>query len=704
MSTESQPPAEGVGSGFAPGSVRRRRLRRRYALCLAGLLVFVGVMLVLERWGLPRAWIAAIFLLAPVALYASIGLACRTSDSTQYFVAGRSVPAVYNGLAIGADWMSVASFMGLAGLLYVNGYSGLAYVLGWTGGFCLIAFYVAPYLRKFGQYTIADFLGARYAGRLPRIIGLLVTAMCSLMYVVAQIYGVGLITSRLTGLNFEIGIFVGLGGVLVCSFLGGMRAVTWTQVAQYLILVVAFLVPVVWLSVKQTGVPLPQAVLGQQMHKVAERERELMDDAREQQVVAAFQAEAGRYAAKLKDVERAMAEDRGQAQRMLERASQAAASPAELRAAQRALQNLPNDADAAREAWTRARDSYQERARPLGGMPPQARLHAGDPRGDPAQRTAFEHSRLDFLALVFCLMAGTAGMPHILSRFYTTPSVREARQSATWAVLFIVLLYITAPALAVLLKVEVLNSVVGVSFDALPRWITEWSRVDPSLVSVVDINHDGLLQLGELRISGDVLVLAAPEIGGMPFVVSCLVAAGGLAAALSTADGLLLTIANALAHDLYFKIIDPQASVTRRVALSKVILLLFALVAASMAIQKPAAILLLVTPVFSIAAATIFPALMLGVFWKRANLQGACAGMVAGLAVTLYYMLSRHASPHGLASAPGSNDLWWGIQPASAGVFGVAAALAVIVIVSLLTPAQAGTDEFVDAIRRPQSS
>jgi cation/acetate symporter len=676
----------------ADPKLRRLRLRRRYAWMLVGMLVFLAAMFALERAGMPRTWIAVTFLLAPVVLYASIGLACRTSDSTQYFVAGRSVPAVYNGMAIAADWMSVATFMGLAGLLYVNGFAGLAYVLGWTGGFCLVAFYVAPYLRKSGQFTIPDFLGERYGARLPRLVGLIVTALCSLMYVVAQIYGVGLITSRLTGLTFEIGIFVGLGGVLVCSFLGGMRAVTWTQVAQYMILVVAFLVPVVWLSYKQTGNPLPQAALGPQLQKVTEREKALLADEGERQVAQAFQREADRYAQRLLDVDKALAEDRLNAQRELDRLRQSGASPAEMRGAQRTLQTLPIDAAAAREAWTRARAVAQERARQMGGMPRQALAYAGDPRGDTTQTAAFAHSRLDFVALVFCLMAGTAGMPHILARFYTTPTVREARRSVTWALLFIVLLYICAPVLAVLLKVEVLGSVVGLRIDELPRWINDWSRVDPGLVSVVDINHDGVLQLGELRISGDVLVLATPEIGGMPFVVSCLVAAGGMAAALSTADGLLLTIANALSHDLYFRLIDERAPVTRRVALSKVILLLFALAAAWIAIQKPAAILLLVTPVFSIAAATIFPALVMGVFWKGANRWGATAGMGVGLVLTLYYMLSRQNAP--------AADLWWGIQPTSAGVFGVPAAFAALVLVSLWTGKSSG-GEFVDALRRP---
>jgi cation/acetate symporter len=315
-------------------------------------------------------------------------------------------------------------------------------------------------------------------------------------------------------------------------------------------------------------------------------------------------------------------------------------------------------------------------------MPPQAQLfHVDDgdavPEGQRPQR-----SRLDFVALVFCLMAGTAGMPHLLARFYTTPSVSAARRSVTWALLFIVLLYICAPVLAVLVKYEVLTSVVGLQFAELPRWILEWSKTEPSLVSVVDINHDGVLQLGELRITPDILVLAAPEIGGMPFAVSCLVAAGGLAAALSTADGLLLTIANALSHDLYFNLLHRGPATDRQVAVSKVILLFVALVAAYIALQRPAGILLLVTPVFSLAAATIFPALVLGVAWRRANLWGATAGMLAGFAVTLYYLLTR---AFGTGLDTGGHGLWFGIQPESAGVFGVPVAFAVHAAVSLLT-------------------
>src|SRR5262245_27516787 len=275
-------------SGAAANRAFKSQLNKVYDWYTGGFIVFILVLAVLEQMGLPRNWIGFIFLLATVGLYAGIGIMSRTTDAAEYYVAGRRVPAVYNGMATGADWMSAASFIGMAGTLYLSGYSGLAFIMGWTGGYCLVALFLAPYLRKFGQFTIPDFLGERYGGHLPRLIGILAAILCSFTYVVAQIYGVGIITTRLTGVAFELGIFVGLGGILVCSFLGGMRAVTWTQVAQYIILILAYLIPVVWLSVKQTGVPIPQAVYGFQLEKVAKRGDDLRKDPKELEVVAIF--------------------------------------------------------------------------------------------------------------------------------------------------------------------------------------------------------------------------------------------------------------------------------------------------------------------------------------------------------------------------------------------------------------------------------
>ena len=644
-----------------------------------------------------------IFLLATVALYAGIGIMSRTNDAAEYYVAGRRVPAVYNGMATGADWMSAASFIGLAGTLYLSGYGGLAFIMGWTGGYCLVALFLAPYLRKFGQFTIPDFLGARYGGNLARLVGVVAAILCSFTYVVAQIYGVGLITTRLTGLAFEVGIFVGLGGILVCSFLGGMRAVTWTQVAQYIILIIAYLIPVVWLSVKQTGVPVPQAIYGYTLEKVTAREAQLIDDPKEKEVIAIYQQRADDLAAKLRDVPAALARDRASAQKRVEELQAANAPLREVQAAERALAAVPKDVPAAITAWSKAKATADAAAKPLAGMPRHAAQYAGDPNGDLAAQKVFDDSRRNFLALVFCLMVGTAGLPHILTRYYTTPSVRDARRSVTWSLFFIFLLYVTAPALAVLVKFEVFNVLVGTPFDKLPAWITSWAKVDPALLSVVDVNKDGIFQLGEMKIGGDIIVLATPEIGGLPYVISGLVAAGGLAAALSTADGLLLTIASALSHDVYYKMIDPNAPTARRVMISKTLLLVVTLMAAFVAAQKPADILFLVSSAFSFAAAAFFPALVLGVFWKRANKWGAVLGMASGLGVTLYYMVTTEPWLRGIFGVTAPIELWFGILPISAGVFGVSLGFAVIVIVSLLTPApQQAVQDLVEYVRYPK--
>eukprot|EP01136_Pigoraptor_vietnamica_P030246 Opistho-1_new@89255 len=264
------PNAPAAGSSRAANAAFKSQLNKVYTWYTGGFIAFVIVLAVLEQMGLPRSYIGFIFLLATVALYAGIGIMSRTTDAAEYYVAGRRVPAIYNGMATGADWMSAASFIGMAGTLYLTGYGGLAFIMGWTGGYCLVALFLAPYLRKFGQFTIPDFLGERYGGNLARFIGIFAAILCSFTYVVAQIYGVGLITARLSGLAFEIGVFVGLGGILVCSFLGGMRAVTWTQVAQYIILIIAYLIPVVWLSVKQTSVPVPQVIYGAQLQKITQ--------------------------------------------------------------------------------------------------------------------------------------------------------------------------------------------------------------------------------------------------------------------------------------------------------------------------------------------------------------------------------------------------------------------------------------------------
>jgi cation/acetate symporter len=697
-------PSSGGGGAFSATTNKgfKQQLTKVYTWYTGGFIAFVVVLGILEQMGLPRNYIGFIFLIATVLLYAGIGVMSRTTDAAEYYVAGRRVPAVYNGMATGADWMSAASFIGMAGTLYLTGYGGLAFILGWTGGYCLVALFLAPYLRKFGQFTIPDFLGARFEGNLPRFLGILAAILCSFTYVVAQIYGVGLITARLSGLAFEVGIFVGLGGILVCSFLGGMRAVTWTQVAQYIILIVAYLIPVVWLSIKQTGIPVPQAVYGYQLEKVTALEKKLIDDPKEKEVIAVFKKRADDLGAKLKDIPAALAADKAAAAKKLDDLKTANAPLADVQAAEKALAAVPKDEADAKKVWTAAKTTNEGRARPLAGMPRHAAQYAGDPNGDAKAKETFDTSRRNFLALVFCLMVGTAALPHILMRYYTTPSVKQARESVTWSLFFIFLLYFTAPALAVLVKFEVFSVLVGTPIDQLPAWIANWAKVDPTLLSVTDVNGDGIFQLGEMRIGGDIIVLATPEIGGLPYVISGLVAAGGLAAALSTADGLLLTIANALSHDLYYKMIDPNASTSRRVAISKALLLVVALAAAAVAAQKPADILFLVSAAFSFAAAAFFPPLVLGIFWKRANKWGASLGMIAGLGITLYYMITTQPWMRGIFGVTSPVELWFGILPISAGVFGVPLGIAVMIVVSLLTPApRKDTQELVEHVRYP---
>lgn len=675
-----------VAANQASNKAFFHQLKKYYSFYTVGFLAFLILLAVAEQMGLSRKWIGYWFLFATIALYAGIGIMSRTVDAAEYYVAGRRVPALFNGMATGADWMSAASFIGMAGTLYLAGFDGLAFVMGWTGGYVLVALFLAPYLRKFGQFTIPDFLGERYGGNIVRSIGIFAAILCSFTYVVAQIYGVGIITSRFTGLEFGVGVFVGLGGILVCSFLGGMRAVTWTQVAQYIILIIAYLTPVVWLSYKFTGNPIPQIAYGGVLQKVTEREKVLTNDPKEIEVRNIFKARAAAADAKLKDVPGSFAADRAAAEKRVAELKALGTAGPELVAAEKALTDLKDEAGA-KALYTR------EKALAARAAPPK-------PHADPypgATEEARRIARLNFIGIVFCMMFGTAALPHILMRYYTTPSVKQARQSVTWSLFFIFLLYFTAPALAVLAKYDVYHLLVGSSFASLPAWAANWSAVDPTLLSITDVNKDGIVQLAEIVLGGDIIVLATPEIAGLPYVVSGLVAAGGLAAALSTADGLLLTIANALSHDLYYKMIDPQATTARRVTVSKVLLLVVALIAAYVTSLKPGNILFLVGAAFSLAASAFFPALVLGVFWKRANKWGAIAGMASGLGICMYYMVQTYPFFGGVPA-----NQWFNLNPISAGMIGLPVGLATIVIVSLLTPKpDQKTQELVEHVRYP---
>ena len=682
------------------------RLHRNVLIYIAILITLFGAMAWAEKWGLSRNLIGPIFLFTTVMIYAFIGISGRTSDEDEYYVAGRRIPAMYNGMATAADWMSAATFISLAGALYLQGFSGngqqpggLAYVMGWTGGFCLVGLLIAPYLRSMNLYTLPDYFDRRYGGRWPRIIAALASVLCSFTYVVAQIYGIGLIASRLTGVQFEIGILLGLGGVLLCSFLGGMRAITWTQVAQYIMLLMAFMIPVSWLAYKQLGTPLAPLVYGQQMSRIEVIEKKLIHDPGEIEVREEFARRAQMYKTRLEHVDRSLVELRQDLEEKIRVLKAQSADYASIAQARRELLAVPRDALTAREQWTRAMQENLERARPLGGMPMHAQAFAGDPKGSPAEVKLFEESRINFLALVFCLMVGTAGLPHLLTRFYTLPSVAEARTSVAWSLFFIGLLYLSVPALAVLVKFEVLNNLVGSSFEDLPSWMFQWARLDSGLLSFSDINGDRVLQLGELKLGADMIMLATPELGGMPFVVSGLVAAGGLAAALSTADGLLLTISNALVHDIGPSRERKPKSPEGRVILSKFALLAVAMLAAVVAAFKPAEILALVSTSFSLAAAAFFPGMLLGMVWKKVHRNAVVAGMLVGLGVTIYYIVVNAPSFRHFWGLDPVGGLWLGIQPLSAGVFGVPAGLLVIVLGTLLLP-----EEWGNGLKQPSVS
>ena len=668
------------------------RLRRYFLLYSFSFVAFVLLLGVLEYHGMPQRWIGYSFLFLTIILYASIGVLARTSNVAEYYVAGRRIPAVFNGMATGADWMSAASFIGLAGTLYLTGYQGLAYVMGWTGGYVLVALLLAPYLRRFGQFTIPDFLGARFGGNTARMVGVFATVLASFVYVVAQIYGVGVITSRFLGLQFEIGVFVGLAGILVCSFLGGMRAVTWTQVVQYLILIIAYLAPVTMLSLKVTGIAVPQVMYGQVLSSISQLEERIMLDPSEAEARLLFVQRANSLSQRIRNLPESLIEERRSLTEQINHLKDSEEGFSDTSFLERSRRELPRTPGAAREHW----ESAMRRALLSGA---ELKRHVQPYPGETEAES--ETSRLNFLTLVFCLMVGTAALPHVLMRYYTTPSVREARTSVFWSLVFILALYLTAPAYAAFAKLEIYSNLVGSSINQLPSWISAWGKI--GLVSIDDINRDGILQLAELALNPDVIVLATPEIAGLPYVISGLVAAGALAAALSTADGLLLTIASALSHDVYYKIFRPGASTQWRLVVSKTILLVVAVLAAMVASQKPATILFMVAWAFSLAGASFFPALVLGIFWSRATGSGAVWGMMTGLLVTVFYMVRVQFDSipwlgiHGIGMDP-----WFGIQSTSAGVWGVAAGLITIVVVSMLgSPPDRATQDFVEAIRYP---
>jgi len=541
-----------------------KNLGRMYGAYTGGFLAFIVLLAILEMVGVPNKILGYLFVFFTLAVYAFIGVMTRTAEVSEYYVAGRRVPAFYNGMATGADWMSAASFVGMAGTLFLLGYDGLAWVLGWTGGFVLVSILIGPYLRKFGAYTVPDFMAFRFGGNFARFIAVVVLVCCSFTYVTAQIYGTGLIASRFLGMQFEIAVFAGLVGILLCAMLGGMRAVTWTQIAQYIVLIVAYLTPIIILSTKKYGIPIPELTYGQAIADIT---------AREQQMIAS-------------------------------------------------------------------------------GLATVANLK-------PHIQPFINYTPLNFFGIILCMMVGTASLPHILMRYFTTPSVREARQSVAWSLLFIFLLYFSAPAYAAFSKLEVYTNIIGRDLTEVRPWMFAWGEL--GLIQICGKNaasidaivaackaiagHPGVVRLQDFIINTDVIVLSTPEIAGLPYVISGLVAAGGLAAALSTADGLLLAIANALSHDIYYKMIDPNAPTIRRLTVARILLFFVAVASAATAATRPSDILAMVGWAFSLAMAGNFPALIMGVWWKRTTATGAVAGMIAGFGLCVFYLVTTRYFP-----------------------------------------------------------
>ena len=593
-------------------------LPKIYGVYTGGFLVFCLLMALLESNGVSGKTIGVLFVAFTVAIYAFIGYLSRTMQASAYYVAGREVPTVFNGMATAADWMSGASFVAMAGGIYFGGYTYMAFLVGWTGGYILVASLLAPYLRKFGCYTVPDFIGTRYGGNLARFCAVLVLVLASFTYVTAQINATGTIASRALGIQFELAVYVGLASILMCSMLGGMRAVTWTQVAQYIVLIIAYLLPVFWISNKIGAGFFPHFMLGDEVARIAQLEQEFGLVKNSKAALAAHPETAG-----LKSI------------------------------------------------------SVAHSAVPAGAM-----------------------AAWKYISLVICMMVGTASLPHILMRYFTTPSVTAARRSVAWSLFFIFLLYFSAPMLATLSKISLMDpnlptGIIGKSISDVQNieWVKNWMAVKQ--VAIVDFNGDGILQLNEWFMRGGVVVLATPEVAGLPYVISGLVAAGGMAAAMSTADGLVLAISNALSHDVYYKMINPKADTAKRLMVARVLLVVVGIFGAYIASMRLTGILGSVAWAFDFAMSGLFFPLVLGVWWKRATRQGAIAGMIGGLASGTAYLI--YVGPKFMAMTP-----WLGIDHLRFGLIGAPVCLILMVVISLMTDEpDAKTQAMVDEIRIP---
>jgi len=531
-------------------------------------------------------------------IYIFIGYSNRVRDTKGFYVAGQGVPAIFNGAATGADWMSAASFISMAGMVSFMGYDGAVYLLGWTGGYVLLALLLAPYLRKFGKYTVPDFVGDRYYSKTARVVAAIAAVFVSLTYVAGQMRGVGVVFSRFVGVEIWLGVVIGMVIVGFFAVIGGMKGITWTQVAQYFVLIIAFMIPSVALALKLTGSPIPQVglVTSDIMTKLNQIQLDL---------------------------------------------------------------------------------GFTEYTQPFAGR-----------------------SLLDVLCITAALMVGTAGLPHIIVRFYTVPSVRGARYSAFWALLFIALLYTTAPALAAFARynlIDTLHDKPVAEVQALD-WVQGWGET--GLMTLEDKDGDGKFQLrpdaetNEIVLDRDIIVLSTPEVAGLAPWVVAFMAAGGLAAALSTAAGLLIVISSSFAHDIYGKLIAPDASEKQRLLVGRIAIIGALVVAGYFGIDPPGFVAEVVAFAFGLAAASFFPVILLGIFSKRTNREGAVSGMIIGLAFTMFYIIGNRFF--------GMPTWCFGISAAGIGAVGMVLNMLVTIVVSRLTPPPpAEIQEIVENVRVP---
>jgi cation/acetate symporter len=505
------------------------------------------------------------------SLYIGIAIWSKAGSTKEFYVAGGGVSPIANGMATAADWMSAASFISMAGLISFMGYDGSVYLMGWTGGYVLLALLLAPYLRKFGKFTVPDFIGDRYYSNTARAVAVLCALIISFTYVAGQMRGVGLVFSRYLEVDINTGVIIGMAIVLFYAVLGGMKGITYTQVAQYCVLIFAFMVPAIFISIQMTGNPIPQLGFGSQ-------------------------GADGIY--------------------LLDK---------------------------------------------LDGLSMDLGFH---------EYTTGSKSMLDVFSITAALMIGTAGLPHVIVRFFTVKKVSDARKSAGWALLFIAILYTTAPAIAVFARTNLIETVSEKKYDELPGWFDNWEKT--GLLTFDDKNKDGIVQyvadpeINELSIDRDIMVMANPEIAELPNWVIALLAAGALAAALSTAAGLLLVISASISHDLIKKIIKPDVSEKGELIAARVSATFAVIMAGYFGINPPGFVAAVVALAFGLAAASFFPAIVLGIFYKRMNKEGAVSGMIIGLLLMLFYMTKFKFGWFGGGT---SEDWWFGVSPEGFGTF-----------------------------------